>query len=621
MSNTLGMDRGVHESTGWEEQLQLFVEHTPTAIAMFDREMRYLAASRRWREYFRLSDAGLMGRSHYEVFPELPERWREVHRRGLQGEVVRSDGEDVFQRADGESQWLTWEVRPWPAPQGRIGGILIFAEDITAQHRQQLAAAIIEHSDDAVVSKTLDGTVLSWNAAAEAIFGYTAAEMVGHSITRLFPEGKLKEEQSFIDRILAGQEISHFETKRIRKDGSAIDISVTLSPIYDEPGHIVAVSTIARNISERVRLQKEIDRVTQKVAEQNELLRVTLESIGDAVITTDAGGRIQWMNTVACWLTGWLLSEARERPIDQVFRIIDEETRLPSPSPSQRVLAENRVVGLAERIVLVSRDGTERGIQDSAAPIRDERGNVLGIVLVFHDVTEQRRLARETRHRATHDALTGLINRAEFEVRLGRAFTAVREDGYGHALLYIDLDQFKQVNDSCGHSAGDQLLREVASIFRRGLRRRDTLARLGGDEFGVLLEDCSVQQARRVANKLCERMEHFRFMHNERRFRVGASIGLVPIDGRWSSEAEAMQAADAACYTAKEAGRNRVHEWFDTAAAIKERQGEMRWIARLENALDERRFRLYGQQITRCDGTRSGMHIEIGKRRVGKECW
>ena len=152
-----------------------------------------------------------------------------------------------------------------------------------------------------------------------------------------------------------------------------------------------------------------------------------------------------------------------------------------------RALAENCVVGLPEHTVLLSKDGTEYGIQDSAAPIRDKAGHSLGIVLVFHDVSEQRRLTKEVNFRASHDALTGLVNRAEFEIRLKHALITAREEEDGHALLFIDLDQFKLVNDACGHSVGDQLLRQVATIFQNVIRSRDTLARLGGDEFGVNL--------------------------------------------------------------------------------------------------------------------------------------
>ncbi len=345
--------------------------------------------------------------------------------------------------------------------------------------------------------------------------------------------------------------------------------------------------------------------------QQHELIRVTLQSIGDAVITTDAHGAVQWLNPVAARMTGWPIEEARGRPVDQVFQILDEATRKPVSSPVMRALAEGCVVGLPEHTVLLSRDGTEYGIQDSAAPILNDQGHSLGMVLVFHDVSEQRRLAKEVNFRASHDALTGLVNRSEFETRLKHALVTAREEENGHALLFIDLDQFKLVNDACGHSVGDQLLRQVAAIFQNVVRSRDTLARLGGDEFGVILEHCTVIQARRVAAQLCESMEIFRFTHDDQRFRIGASIGLVPLDSRWFDIGSLMQAADASCYAAKEAGRNRVHEWVETDERMKERQWEMQWVNRLEEALDENRFQLYAQRIAPCAAKMPGLSIEI----------
>ena len=350
----------------------------------------------------------------------------------------------------------------------------------------------------------------------------------------------------------------------------------------------------------------EVERV-----QQHELIRVTLESIGDAVITTDAHGAVQWLNPVAARMTGWPIEEARGRPVDQVFQILHETTRKPASSPVMRALAESCAAGLPEHTVLVSKDGTEYGIQDSASPIRDDEGHSLGMVLVFHDVSEQRRLAKEVNYRASHDALTGLVNRAEFEIRLKHALVSAREEDACHALLFIDLDQFKLVNDACGHAVGDQLLRQVATIFQNVVRTRDTLARLGGDEFGVILEHCTAIQAQRVAGQLCESMENFRFTHDDQRFRIGASIGLVPLDSRWFDISALMQAADASCYAAKEAGRNRVHEWVETDERMKERQWEMQWVNRLEDALDEDKFQLYAQRIAPCSTKIAGLSIEI----------
>ncbi|MFT5535583.1 MAG: diguanylate cyclase (GGDEF)-like protein/PAS domain S-box-containing protein, partial [Candidatus Paceibacteria bacterium] len=351
--------------------------------------------------------------------------------------------------------------------------------------------------------------------------------------------------------------------------------------------------------------------LANQLVEQHELLRVTLHSIGDAVITTDAHSRVTWLNPVAERMTGWLSGEALGRPLTQVFHIVNEESRLPTENPVTNCLAQGRIVSLANNTVLISRNGDEFGIEDSAALIRNSSGDVLGVVLVFHDVTEQRRLSGEMSYRATHDALTGLVNRGEFETRLLRTLDKAHEEHSEHALLYIDLDEFKLVNDACGHFVGDQLLQQMAKLLREAVRVCDTLARLGGDEFAVILEHCSSDQAQRVAQQICDRMEQFRFLHGERRFRIGASIGLVPVDNRWASTAAVMQAADTSCYAAKEAGRNRVHPWFGSDQAMHARHGEMQWATRLEQALDEDRFVLYAQRIEALSEGSTGLHAEV----------
>ena len=351
------------------------------------------------------------------------------------------------------------------------------------------------------------------------------------------------------------------------------------------------------------------------LSENRELLQVTLDSIGDAVITTDINGGVVWLNPIAERLTGWLKSEARGKPLDQVFVIVHEVTRAPVQSPVMACLKEGRIVALATNTTLISRNGAEYGIEDSAAPIRGSggtnSGKVLGAVLVFHDVSEQRRLGNEMTYRATHDALTGLPNRGEFETRLGRLLNHMKDDESQSAVLYIDLDQFKLVNDACGHSVGDQLLRQVSALLRSCVRHRDTVARLGGDEFGAILDHCDVEHAQRVAQKICDRLEQFRFLHDDRRFRIGASIGMVPVDKRWKNVSAILQAADTSCYAAKEAGRNRVHVWFDTDQVMQARHSEMQWITRLEQALDEDRFELYGQRIEPMDGHVDVQHLEV----------
>ncbi len=346
-------------------------------------------------------------------------------------------------------------------------------------------------------------------------------------------------------------------------------------------------------------------------AAQHELLRVTLASIGDAVITTDAQLRVTWLNPVAERMTGWPVAEAEGQPVQRVFQIVHEQTRMVAQNPVELCIQSGLVTGLADQTVLVSRGGRDYGIQDSAAPIRSEHGEVLGAVLVFHDVSEQRRISGEMTWRATHDALTSLLNRAEFEVRLRHVLRLAHEESSVHALLYLDLDQFKLVNDACGHAVGDHLLQQVSQLLAGVARTSDTLARMGGDEFALILEYCEVEQASRVAQSICDRMDSFRFVHDDRRFRVGASIGVVPIDSRWPSVAAIQQVADTACYAAKEAGRNRVHLWSESDANLQARQFEMHWTERIERALDESGFELFAQRIRPLDRDESGLRAEI----------
>jgi diguanylate cyclase (GGDEF)-like protein/PAS domain S-box-containing protein len=349
---------------------------------------------------------------------------------------------------------------------------------------------------------------------------------------------------------------------------------------------------------------------------EKERAQVTLASIGDAVVTTDVAGHIEFLNGIAEELTGWTTAEAAGRPLDQVFRIINEVTRATAENPVEIVLRKGVVVGLANHTILIRRDGTELNIEDSAAPIRDRQGHIIGVVLVFHDVTKAHEMARQMSWAATHDSLTGLVNRADFERRLA-ALVGHELGGRRHALLYIDLDQFKVVNDTCGHAAGDQMLCQIATLMQSRMRESDTLARLGGDEFGVLLENCPLDQAHRIAETILGAVSSFRFVWQDKVFMIGASIGLVEIAGESLEAANLLAAADTACFAAKDDGRNRVRAFNAADSELARRSGEMNWVARISRAFDERRFRLHWQPILPLQETsRHGSHGEILLRMV-----
>jgi PAS domain S-box-containing protein len=241
-----------------EGRLGLFIEHAPAAIAMFDQEMRYIAVSRRWMSDYGLGEQGLIGRSHYDIFPEVPERWKDIHRRALSGEVIVAE-EDRFDRGNDIVLWLRWEVRPWRNAVGEIGGIVVATEDITERKRAEVVnsrlAAIVDWSDDAVVGKDLNGVITSWNAAAGRLFGYAADEAVGSSVALIIPQDRLGEEAEILDKMRHGIPVDHYETVRRCKGGRLLDVSLTVSPIRDGSGRVVGASKIARDITERKRAE------------------------------------------------------------------------------------------------------------------------------------------------------------------------------------------------------------------------------------------------------------------------------------------------------------------------------------------------------------------------------
>lgn len=257
----------------------------------------------------------------------------------------------------------------------------------------------------------------------------------------------------------------------------------------------------------------------------------------------------------------------------------------------------------------VRKDGSTLWVRETARPAAGNGNTTL--LIVSEDITEAHELSLKLRHQASHDALTGLYNRHEFEHRLSQALNQAKEEHQEHVLCYLDLDQFKIINDTCGHVAGDELLRQVARLAQQLIRKHDVLARLGGDEFGILLEQCTVEQAQRIAEELCQTLENYRFLWDDKSFSIGTSIGVVAIDANSTSLSSLLQAADTACYVAKDLGRNRAHLYREDDSALVERHREMAWVTRIEQALEEDNFRLWCQTIVATGESPSPLHYEV----------
>ena len=374
--------------------------------------------------------------------------------------------------------------------------------------------------------------------------------------------------------------------------------------IVDENGRLIRLLGVEVDITERKLYEDALFR-------EKESAQITLQSIGDGVITTDSKCNVEYVNPVAEELTGWKVDDASGRPIDEIFRGFHEETCEPLENPLAVSMRRDRAIKSVRPTLLIRRDGNELYIESTASPIRDGKGTVTGGVLVFHDVSESRDLNRRLSYHASHDILTGLVNRAEFENRVERALKSARARETSYALLYLDLDQFKIVNDSCGHSAGDALLGQLGTLLKSKIRWRDTLARLGGDEFGVLLESCTLDEAMNTAETLRMAIGDYKFVWEERTFRLGVSIGVVPITADNEDVAALLTAADSACAAAKEAGRNRIHSFQENDIDLMRRRREMQWAARINNALEENRFELFRQTIQPLQTEEEGAHYEI----------
>ncbi|MFN2337560.1 MAG: EAL domain-containing protein [Gammaproteobacteria bacterium] len=345
-----------------------------------------------------------------------------------------------------------------------------------------------------------------------------------------------------------------------------------------------------------------------------------LEAIGEGVISTDVEGRVTFMNPVAARLTGWTAEAATGRPLAEVFQVSDEQGRAVADPVAACLRAEAPVRCQGEHN-LRRRDGQELAVTHTALPVHDPDGALQGAVLTFRDVSVLRGMARQLRYQASHDLLTGLLNRAEFESRLEAAMEeSRREPERRHALAYLDLDQFKVVNDTCGHAAGDRMLKHLARLLHGRLREHDVLARLGGDEFGVLLRDCLPHHAEEVADSLRRTVREFRFIWQDRTFDASVSIGLAPLDPACGTVANMLSATDVACQVAKEQGRNRVQVYHPDDAMLARHRREMHWMHEVSRAVEQDRLVLFGQPVVALDPTAGAAphHVEVLVRMLGE---
>ncbi len=360
--------------------------------------------------------------------------------------------------------------------------------------------------------------------------------------------------------------------------------------------------------------------VNKQLKQQERWLSAVLHSVEDGIIATGHDGLIQFMNTVAETITGWNESEAENHSLEEVFPLSYGNDKRPVAFPEIKSAQDDNYPFIFKDCVLANKVGAGINVEGSLAIIKDRNNNTDGQVLAFRDTTEMQRLSDTISYQASHDTLTGLANREEFSARLELILESAKQGDSEHALIYLDIDQFRVVNDICGHTAGDELLLKTTRIIRSVVRSSDFSARLGADEFGILLEYANTDQAMEIAKRLQSRLMADRLIWDKHVFNINTSIGIVPIDNTSDTIHTVFAAADDACYIAKDEGGNKIKVYSNEENRFAQRRGEMQWISRLTKALEEDRFVLYHQPIISLDGNGETLHkSEILIRMVDTE--
>lgn len=459
--------------------------------------------------------------------------------------------------------------------------------------------------------------ILYANRQFASFVGVDRVELVGRKLADLVPPEYAELVSDNITRRLAGESAAErYEIDMIGVQGQVSRLEITSATVDYEgaPALLVTgVEIIPTQTVPALRVQPEPPAPRADSAPAPDAGLLALSSLAEAIITTDAEGHISYLNPAAERMTGSTAAQAAGKMLEDLVGLVDEMDRRLLSDPVRQALTSGAPVNLSRRALLLSRtNGAERSIELSASPIRNEAKEVIGAALLLHDVTELRGLARQMSYQATHDALTGLVNRREFERRLEEATESGHRGEGQHVLCYLDLDRFKVVNDTSGHLAGDSMLREVAKVLRDAVRDSDTVARLGGDEFGVLLIGCPLDKARQIADDVCRAVGDYRFVWKDKIFNIGVSIGLVEISRESGTLEELLAAADSACYVAKKQGSGRVAVYSARDEALARHTGEIQWLQRLQGALKENRFQLYHQPIVPAHGgDGSGPAMEV----------
>src|SRR5207245_4468832 len=477
----------------------------------------------------------------------IPARYREAHRLGLarfletgKGPVLNTRTELEGLHRDGHEFPIELSIGATPSAHGFV--FSAFTRDITQGRRAEEAvrrlAATVAASTDAIISADLNGLIISWNAGAERMYDYPASETIGRKLSVIVPDERAAERKAALDRVCQGESVEQLETVRRRKDGRLVEVSISLAPLTDEHGTVIATTGISRDMSTAKQAALELR------ASEERYQRI-VETAFEGVWIIDSKNETTFVNRRMADMLGYAPEEMQGKP---VLAFMDPDAQAAFVANRDRRQHEHQA---EHEFRFRRKDGSELWVLLEASPDIDEAGNYVGSLAMVTDVTERRRAQRALEYQALHDALTGLPNRVQLADRLGHALDSARAAHEQVAVLILDLDHFKEVNETFGHQAGDRLLEQVGPRLRSEIRPEDMVARLGGDEFAVLLPKTDATAAPLTAARLLEVLER-PFEVEGQHLDVAVSIGLAmsPDDG--DDPDTLLRRADIALFVAKQ---------------------------------------------------------------------
>ena len=433
-----------------------------------------------------------------------------------------------------------------------------------------------------------EDTILELNTPAAFMLNLDEQDSLGTPLSLVFEQADLIKIHHIINTCDDLEEDIPHQIKYIEADGSLKYFRV--AAFTEDTDHKYKINLILQDITENAVAENKLEQEKQRN-------RITLKLLKDGVITTDMDCNIESMNPVAEGLTGWPSYEAKGNNLDNVFKLIDANTRERKTNLGNECLNSNKPIETRNNLILLDRFNNEHPIDLSISPSSSLNIETGGLVLIFKDASETKRLTQEITHQASHDALTGLLNRQEFEYRLEKAIASAITHDVQHVLCYLDLNQFKIINAQAGHTAGDTILKQAAEQMKQHMRSIDVFARLGGDEFSLLLVNTTIEHARVIAQELIDTIRNSTFKWRDQHFEIGLSIGLISIDKHSHDPAHMLTRAELACFTAKDHGRNKMHIYRKEDDELTRRHTEMMRAAGVTGALQEDRFRIYCQPI------------------------